>query len=207
MNYGKPAIMIVDNNDSFTYNLVQILRENGHRDFDIQTNKNINITAAERYDGFIFSPGPGIPAEAPSMAELLARYSGKKGFFGVCLGHQAIAEFFGMRLAKLNTPRHGVREKIKLTEPRDYIFNGIPDEFSAGLYHSWEVCPDNITGRSKTPLRVTATGTDGVIMAVAHEKFNIRGVQFHPESFMSDYGSLIVINWINSLNAIKTTRH
>ncbi|MRR22316.1 aminodeoxychorismate/anthranilate synthase component II [bacterium] len=199
MNYHRPRILIVDNYDSFTFNLVQILREDGRCDFDIGLDDTISIAAAGRYDGFLFSPGPGVPAEAPVMAELLGKYSGSRSFLGVCLGHQAIAETFGLKLAKLDIVRHGVRANVRLLEPHDRLFRGMPAEFSAGLYHSWGVYNDPKTPYSDLNLRVTAIGNDGIIMALAHNGYNIRGVQFHPESFMTDYGSLLLQNWVDSL--------
>lgn len=199
MNYRRPRILIVDNYDSFTFNLVQILREYDRCDFDIEKNDRINVAGTERYDGFLFSPGPGVPSEAPVMAELLGKYSGSKGFFGVCLGHQVIAEFFGLKLEKLDTVRHGVSARIRLVEPYDYIFTGMPAEFDAGLYHSWGVYHDSSIEYSEHNLRVTAICNDGIIMALAHTEFNIRGLQFHPESFISEQGPLPVRNWIDRL--------
>ncbi len=199
MNYRRPRILIVDNYDLFTFNLVQILREDDRCDFDIGFNDTISIGSAGRYDGFLFSPGPGIPAEAPVMAELLDKYSGTKSFLGVCLGHQVIAETFGLKLVKLDTVRHGVKAMIRLLEPYDYIFKGMPAVFGAGLYHSWGVYHDPETPYSDLSVRVTAVGDDGIIMALAHTEYNIRGVQFHPESFMTEQGKLLVQNWIDSL--------
>jgi anthranilate synthase component II len=198
MNYKRPNILVVDNYDSFTYNLIQILREQGKCDFDVIKNDKIDIGCAGKYDGFIFSPGPGVPAEAPVMAELLKAYN-SKSFLGICLGHQAIAETFGMKLVKLNTVRHGLKTVVRIIEPFDYIFDCMPSEFNAGLYHSWCVCFDSNIREPDSVLRVTAVSHDGIIMAIAHVKYNIRGVQFHPESFLSERGSLIVHNWINSL--------
>jgi len=199
MNYRRPRILIVDNYDSFTFNLVQILREYDRCDFDTEKNDRVSVAGAGRYDGFLFSPGPGVPSEAPVMAELLGKYSGSKGFFGVCLGHQVIAEFFGLKLEKLDTVRHGVSARVRLVEPYDYIFNGMPSEFGAGLYHSWGVYHDSRIDYSELGLRVTAISHDGIIMALAHTEYNIRGVQFRPESFISEQGPLPVRNWIDSL--------
>lgn len=199
MNYRRPGVLIVDNYDSFTYNLVQILREYDRCDYDIEKNDRISVVGAGRYDGFLFSPGPGIPDEALVMAELLGAYFGSKDFFGVCLGHQVIAEFFGLKLEKLDNVRHGLSARVRLVEPFDYIFKGMPAEFGAGLYHSWGVYHDSATNYSDLKLRVTAISNDGIIMALAHTEYNIRGVQFHPESFISEQGPLPVRNWIDSL--------
>jgi anthranilate synthase component 2 len=199
MNYRRPRILIVDNYDSFTFNLVQIIREYDRCEFDIEKNDRISIAGAGSYDGFLFSPGPGIPAEAPVMEELLGEYAARKGFLGVCLGYQVIAETFGLKLERLKTVRHGLSTRIRLTEPQDYVFKGMPSEFDAGLYHSWGVYHDSRIEYSDLNLRVTALSNDGIIMALAHTEYNIRGFQFHPESFISEQGSLPVQNWIDSL--------
>jgi len=198
MNYKRPKILVVDNYDSFTYNLVQIIREHAKCDFDVIKNDKVNIACADIYDGFLFSPGPGVPSEAPVMEELLKAYI-NKSFLGICLGHQAIAETFGMKLVKLNNVRHGIKTKVRIVEPNDYIFDGMPSEFNAGLYHSWGVCFDSNVREQDSGLRVTALGHDDIIMAIAHVRYNIRGVQFHPESFLSERGSLVVQNWIDRL--------
>jgi anthranilate synthase component 2 len=199
MNYRRPKILVVDNYDSFTFNLVQIMRECERCDFEVEKNDRIDPDSAGKYDGFLFSPGPGIPEEAPVMAELLGKYSGTKGFLGVCLGHQAIAEKYGLRLERLGTVRHGVKTRIRLTDPNDFLFKGMPPEFDVGLYHSWGVYHDTGIDYAAIGLKVTALSDDGIIMALANTGGNVRGVQFHPESYMSEYGSLLVRNWIESL--------
>jgi anthranilate synthase component 2 len=199
MKYRKPKILVVDNYDSFTFNLVQILRDSGLCDFDIEKNDRIHAESVARYDGFLFSPGPGVPADAPVMTELLRNYSRRKGFLGICLGHQAIAETCGLKLERLDSVKHGVRTEIRLVEPVDYLFEGMPLEFEVGLYHSWGVHYDDDIDYSALGLRVTALSEDGIIMALAHTRCNFRGVQFHPESYMSEYGPLLLRNWIDSL--------
>jgi anthranilate/para-aminobenzoate synthase component II len=134
------------------------------------------------------------------MAELLRVYHNQRSFLGICLGHQAIAETFGMKLVALETVRHGIKTIIRIIKPFDYIFEGVPSEFSVGLYHSWKVCYDSKTQGSSPDLRITALSHDGIIMSVAHVRYDIRGVQFHPESFMSEYGNLVVQNWIKNLS-------
>jgi anthranilate synthase component 2 len=203
MNIKNPKILIVDNYDSFTYNLVQIIQEHGGCIFDVLKNDTLNIAYASKYDGFLFSPGPGIPKESPLMAELLRLYHSKKSILGICLGHQAIAETFGMKLIKLNTVRHGLKTIIRIIDSSDYIFEGVPSEFTAGLYHSWAVSAESKLHESVSDLRVTALSNDGIIMAVAHIKYNIRGVQFHPESYLTEYGHKIIHNWINHLSCWK----
>jgi len=199
MKIKSPGILIIDNYDSFTYNLVQTIQEHGECNFDVVKNDQVNIEYASKYDGFLFSPGPGIPKEVPVMTELLSLYYRKKSFLGICLGHQAIAENFGMKLIKLDSVRHGLKTKVKITDSSDYLFEGMPAEFTAGLYHSWAVSLESEFADSVPDLHVTAISDDGIIMAVAHKKFNIRGVQFHPESFLSEYGTKIIHNWINNL--------
>jgi len=205
MNNKSPRILIVDNYDSFTFNLVQILQEHGGCNFDVMKNDAVNIEYAAMYDGFLFSPGPGIPDEAPLMTELLREYHNKKSFLGICLGHQAIAETFGMKLAKLDTVRHGLKTTIRIIDPVDYIFEGMPTEFKAGLYHSWAISNESKIPKSVSNLRVTGLGNDGIIMAIAHVRYDIRGVQFHPESYLSEYGHIIIHNWINHLSCGRSS--
>jgi anthranilate synthase component 2 len=205
MNNKSPRILIVDNYDSFTFNLVQILQEHGGCNFDVMKNDAINIAYAAMYDGFLFSPGPGIPDEAPLMTELLRVYHSKKSFLGICLGHQAIAETFGMKLVKLDTVRHGLKTTIRIIDPVDYIFEGMPTEFKAGLYHSWAVSDESKIQKSVSNLRVTALSNDGIIMAIAHVRYDIRGVQFHPESYLSEYRHMIIHNWINHLSCGRSS--
>ncbi|MGE5348687.1 MAG: anthranilate synthase component II [Actinomycetota bacterium] len=199
MNYRRPRILVADNYDSFTFNLVQILRESDRCDFDVEKSDRIDPAGAGKYDGFLFSPGPGIPADFPVMTGLLGKYSRRKGFLGVCLGHQAIAEACGLKLQRLDTVRHGVKTRVMVSDPDDYLFRGVPKEFEAGLYHSWGVYNDPAIDYSRLGLRVTALSEDGIIMALAHDSHNFRGVQFHPESYMTEYGPLLVRNWIDSL--------
>lgn len=199
MNIKSPRILLVDNYDSFTWNLVQIIEEHGGCSFEVMKNDEVIISSAAEFDGFLFSPGPGIPQEAPIMSDLLRAYQDKKSFLGICLGHQAIAEFFGMKLIKLSNVRHGQKTIVKVIDSSDYLFNGIPQEFEAGLYHSWAIGTDDNDPGSVSDLRVTALGSDGIIMAVAHITFDIRGIQFHPESCLSEYGQKIIHNWIDHL--------
>ncbi|MCU0363772.1 MAG: aminodeoxychorismate/anthranilate synthase component II, partial [Bacteroidales bacterium] len=139
MNKTKPAVLLVDNYDSFTFNLVQIVRESGDFLLDVIKSDNIDIAGSAKYDGFLFSPGPGTPGEFPVMKQLLHHYGADKSFLGVCLGHQAIAETYGLKLIKLNDVRHGAGTLVRITDRSDYLFRGMPPEFRAGLYHSWAV--------------------------------------------------------------------
>jgi len=200
MNNKSTGILILDNYDSFTYNLVQMLQEIGGCTFDVIKCDKIDSAHASIYDGFIFSPGPGLPGQSPAMAELLGLYAGKKSFLGICLGHQAIAETFGMKLVHLDRVQHGIRAAITITDPSDYLFRGMPQEFKAGLYHSWAVADERHNQEFPPELEVTALSSEGIIMAVAHVRYDIRGIQFHPESYMSENNHLIIRNWINHLS-------
>lgn len=199
MNITQASVLLVDNNDSFTYNLVQIIREYGKCRLDVMKSGLVSISDSGKYDGFIFSPGPGIPGDFPAMAGLLETYMDKKSFLGICLGHQAIAEYFGLGLIKMDIPRHGLRETISIADSTDYLFKGLPSEFNAGLYHSWLADGNDSELLKKSCLSITATGRDGVTMALTHREYDIKGVQFHPESYLTDNGSRIITNWIDHL--------
>jgi anthranilate synthase component II len=187
-------LLIVDNHDSFTYNLVQIVERAGCRDFTIIANDRADCDA-NAFDKVIFSPGPGVPVEeAGIMKHILARYAANKGILGVCLGHQAIAEFFGARLANLSRAYHGVKARIALVDSSDYLFAGLPGEIDGGLYHSWAVSDVGLPAC----LRVTAISAEGTIMGLSHRAYNIKGLQFHPESIMTEYGTAILGNWLSS---------
>lgn len=184
-------LLIFDNYDSFTYNIAHAVRELGITP-DVRRNDRITLKDIEVYDKIIISPGPGIPSEAGILPELLEHYATVKPILGVCLGHQAIGERFGASLRNLSTVYHGVQSRIHLVAD-DYIFAGLPSEFEVGRYHSW------VVDRSTLPseLQVTAFSPDGEIMAMRHRKYDVRGVQFHPESILTPEGMTIIENWLN----------
>lgn len=186
----KMKILLLDNYDSFTHNVAHALRQLGYMP-DIRRNDEISLDEIEKYDKIIVSPGPGIPSEAGILPELLKAYADMKPIFGICLGHQAIGERFGAGLKNLESPKHGICSKIHSIK-EDYIFEGIPECFEVGRYHSWVVdtvdFPDD--------LEVIAVDDDGEIMALRHRVLDIRGVQFHPESIMTSYGNQIFLNWL-----------
>jgi len=184
-------ILVLDNYDSFTYNLVHIIRELGY-EMDIFRNDKIAIEDVSSYDKILLSPGPGIPQEAGILKQVIEAYGPSKSILGVCLGHQAIAEVYGATLFNLPNVLHGVTSKVKVTQRNEKIFFGIPESFSATHYHSWAVLPETIIGE----LEVTAVNNDGLVMALAHKKFDVRGVQFHPESVMTEFGKKIIGNWL-----------
>lgn len=184
-------ILVFDNYDSFTYNLVHVIKKLGYPDVDVRRNDKIALADVAAYDKIILSPGPGVPSEAGSLLPLIREYAGKKPILGVCLGHQAIGEAFGARLTNLEDVYHGVATRIRITEP-DYIFEGIGDEMEAGRYHSW------IVDSAGFPdcLEVTAIDEQGQIMALRHREYDLRGVQFHPESILTPEGEAVIKNFL-----------
>jgi anthranilate synthase component 2 len=184
-------VLVLDNYDSFTYNLVHIIRELGYP-VDIIRNDKISVNEVKKYDKILLSPGPGIPEEAGIMKQVIETYASKKSILGVCLGHQGIAEVFGGELFNIPNVLHGVTSAIEVVDPSDKLFQGIPTSFQACHYHSWAVKADHIPNE----LTVTATNKDGLVMAIAHKQFDVRGVQFHPESIMTEHGQLMIKNWL-----------
>lgn len=184
-------ILVVDNYDSFTYNLVYIIRQLGYgAQMDIFRNDKIALEAVEGYDKILLSPGPGIPSEAGIMPALLKQYASTKDILGVCLGHQAIGEAFGSGLTNLSEVVHGLASEVTVQD--DLLFQGLPKEFKVGRYHSWVINEQTLP----SCLKVTARTPDGQIMAVAHEEYQVRGVQFHPESILTEHGVEIMRNWL-----------
>lgn len=186
-------LLIVDNYDSFTYNLVELIRKISFKDFEVIKSDNIYIEDVCRFDKVLFTPGPGLPKDFPIMSEILKRYESSKCILGVCLGHQAIGEYYGAKLINLNKVMHGISKLVKITEADEKIFNGITSQINVGLYHSWFVSAENFP----SALRVTAISEDNIIMAISHNKNDVKGVQFHPESIMTGYGQKIIENWLN----------
>ncbi len=188
-------LLIVDNHDSFTYNLVQLIKQSGRCTFDIIKNDQINLGKVEEFDKILFTPGPGLPSDFPAMFEILKKYEQSKSILGVCLGHQAIAEFYGGTLINSSTIVHGISKEIKIIET-DKLFKNLPPNFSAGLYHSWYVSNEQFPD----PLKITSISNDGKIMSFAHKQYDICGVQFHPESIMTIHGKQIINNWLENFN-------
>ncbi|MFT5640157.1 MAG: anthranilate synthase component 2 [Cyclobacteriaceae bacterium] len=185
-------ILVLDNYDSFTYNLVHIIRELGFaEELDVFRNDKISINDVGSYDHILLSPGPGLPKDAGIMPELLKKYASTKNILGVCLGHQAIAESFGGDLYNLTSVFHGIATKNILTN-EDPFFTNIPKEFQVCRYHSWAVKGENLPEE----LSITAVDESGSIMAIRHKEFNVRGVQFHPESIMTEHGKQMIKNWL-----------
>jgi anthranilate synthase component 2 len=184
-------ILIVDNYDSFTYNLVHLVNEIG-LECDVWRNDQFKIEDVDAYSHIILSPGPGIPSEAGLLLQVIEKYAPTKSIFGVCLGQQAIAEVFGGTLYNLPQPMHGIATPIKVTDESEQLFKGLPESFKVGRYHSWVVEKD-----LPEVLTVTAIDEeDNSVMALRHKEYDVRGVQFHPESVLTEYGKEMMENWL-----------
>lgn len=186
-------LLVLDNYDSFTYNLVHLIEKVSEIPFEVHRNDKITLNDVAAFDKILLSPGPGLPKNAGIMPELIRTYSPTKSIFGVCLGLQAIGEAFGAKLKNLDTVFHGIATPIQLTN-KDTIFENCPKQFIVGRYHSWVI--DNNTLPST--LEITAVDEQNNIMAAKHQQYNVRGVQFHPESILSEYGEVIIRNWLNA---------
>ena len=184
-------ILLLDNYDSFTYNLLHILKELG-ADVEVHRNDKIALEDVARFDKILLSPGPGIPEEAGILLPLIRRYAPEKSILGVCLGEQAIGEAFGAKLLNLQEVHHGVASEIRVIADEP-LFRGMGERFMAGRYHSW------VVSREAFPscLEITTEAVeDGEIMALRHREYDVRGIQFHPESVLTPKGKLILENWI-----------
>lgn len=186
-------ILVLDNYDSFTYNLVQYIERVLKRAIDVKRNDQISLEELAIYDKILISPGPGIPSEAGICLDLIKKYGPSKSILGVCLGHQAIAEAYGGSITNLSTVYHGVTGQMKQLLDDEYLFSGVPTEFDAGRYHSWVVEHDTLP----RDLEITVENDEGYIMAIRHREHDVRGVQFHPESVLTEYGGMMILNWIN----------
>ena len=186
----KRKIVIIDNYDSFTYNLSHLVKELG-AEVTVYRNDKFEMSQLESFDKIILSPGPGIPCEAGFLLDVIRTYAGKKPILGVCLGHQAIGEVFGGKLTNLSSVFHGVATPSHITV-RDYIFEGLPDTIEIGRYHSWVVDADTLPDC----LEITSVSDEGYIMSMRHREYDIRGIQYHPESVLTPDGKTILKNWL-----------
>lgn len=185
--------VIIDNYDSFTYNLAHLVKELG-AEVDVLRNDKFELEELEKYDKIILSPGPGIPEEAGLLLEVIRTYAGQKPMLGVCLGEQAIGQAFGGKLTNLSEVFHGIQTNVKIKN-KDYIFDGLPTEIPVGRYHSWVVDTDGFPEE----LVVTAISPEGQIMALKHREYDVHGIQFHPESVLTPDGKQIVGNWLKGV--------
>jgi len=191
-------ILVFDNYDSFTYNLVHLVEKIIHEKVDVFRNDQIALEDVRKYDKIILSPGPGLPVEAGLLLSLIKEYAATKSILGVCLGHQAIGEVFGGKLENLSNVYHGVATEMKTVNSKQLtvnskLFNGLTNPFLAGRYHSWIVSKENFPDE----LEITVEDENGYVMALQHKKFDIQGVQFHPESVLTPDGEIIMRNWLS----------
>ena len=185
-------ILVIDNYDSFTFNLVHLLNETGHQ-ATVWRNDKFDLADVNEFQKILLSPGPGIPSESGLLLDVIKTYSASKSILGICLGLQAIGEVFGGELYNLSRPVHGRATEIKVLDREEKLFRDCPEEFKVGRYHSWALRNDNVP----EDILVTATDTDGVIMALRHRTLDVRGVQFHPESVLTEHGKLLISNWLS----------
>lgn len=185
-------ILVIDNYDSFTFNLVHLLNETGH-EATVWRNDKFKLADVNAFDKILLSPGPGVPSESGLLLDVIRTYSASKSILGICLGLQAIGEVFGGELYNLSRPVHGRATEIKVLDTDEKLFKNCPREFKVGRYHSWAVKNDNVPA----DIEVTAIDIDGVIMALRHRTLDVRGVQFHPESVLTEHGKLLISNWLS----------
>ena len=185
-------ILVIDNYDSFTYNLVHYLQDLDC-EVTVKRNDKLELDEVEPFDKILLSPGPGIPDEAGLLKQIIERFAPSKSILGVCLGQQAIAEVFGGSLINLNKVFHGVSTEIRRTGEDEALYRGLPRQFEVGRYHSWVV--SNILPEV---LEVTAVDASGEIMSLRHRTYEVRGVQYHPESVLTPLGRQIMKNWVES---------
>lgn len=184
-------VLVLDNYDSFTYNLVHYLEDLGCR-VVVRRNDKIDLKELADFEQIVLSPGPGIPDEAGMLKELIQKGAQSKSILGVCLGQQAIAEVFGGQLVNLKQVYHGVATSITITGD-DVLYRGLPESIEVGRYHSWVVDPN-----LPPCLEVTATDASGTVMSLRHREYDVRAVQFHPESVLTPHGKTIIENWLNA---------
>jgi len=188
-------ILVLDNYDSFTYNLVHMLRELGYEsELQVYRNDKIALEEVEKYDKILLSPGPGIPKEAGIMLDLIQRFGPTKSILGVCLGHQGIAEVYGATLYNMEEVLHGVASDINILDENEVVFRMVPKEIEVGRYHSWAVVPNSING----DLRIIACDKNQEVMGIRHTKYDIIGLQFHPESVLTTSGKQMIRNWVEN---------
>ncbi|MEI6091450.1 MAG: gamma-glutamyl-gamma-aminobutyrate hydrolase family protein [bacterium] len=184
-------VIIIDNHDSFSWNLEQLFRENPACEVTVISIDDVVINDLVNFDKLVISPGPDIPSQYPKIFEILSKYSETKSILGVCLGHQAIVEFFGGKLVNLDKVYHGICEDIGV-DNKASIFDGLSENIKVGLYHSWAADSSSLPDC----LEVFAESPRGIIMGVKHKVLDVTGIQFHPESYMTESGSLMIENWI-----------
>ena len=191
---GETSILVIDNYDSFTYNLVHAIKKISGLPVDVYRNDEISLEEIEKYDRIVLSPGPGLPEEAGLLLDIIKKFAPTKKILGVCLGHQAIGEAFGGTLHNMKKVLHGIATPVQLTEMKSVLFAGLPETFDVGRYHSWIVQQEGLPDC----LEVTSYDSDGFIMSMKHKEFDVEGVQFHPESVLTPLGEQIIENWLKT---------
>lgn len=186
-------ILVIDNYDSFTYNLVYYIEKITGIRPDVFRNDEIDLDSVNRYDKILLSPGPGIPAEAGICIDLVKRFAPEKSILGICLGHQTIGEAFGARLRNLSQVYHGLATSVIIHHSSEPLFKGLPGIITGGRYHSWVVEKENLPDS----FTITCEDENGIIMGITHKQFDVRGLQFHPESVLTEYGTEIIKNWLS----------
>ncbi|MBN3035656.1 MAG: aminodeoxychorismate/anthranilate synthase component II [Bacteroidales bacterium] len=192
----RDPVLIIDHFDSFTYNLVKRVEEAGGR-CDVVSCDRLTPVTTESYHKIILSPGPGIPEDFPLTMQLIREQAPEKSILGICLGHEAIAMAYGAEIYHLGRVFHGIRRQCHI-EAGYYVLTGLPDPFTAGCYHSWAVLPESLPGE----LQITARTEDGIIMALAHREYDLTGLMFHPESYMTPQGLQIMKNWLQHVENV-----
>jgi anthranilate synthase component II len=188
----KKKILVIDNYDSFTYNLVHYIGKITGERADVFRNDEISVDDAGKYDKILLSPGPGVPSEAGIILDLIRKYGPTKSILGVCLGHQAIGEAFGGSLINLDKVYHGIATDIDVLTPDDELYQGIPGRFKVGRYHSWVVAKEDLPDC----FTITCMDERGLIMGISHKQYDVKGVQYHPESVLTEHGMKIMENWL-----------
>jgi anthranilate synthase component 2 len=186
-------ILLLDNYDSFTWNLHHYVTQLSDEQVMVKRNNEITISEVAAYSSIILSPGPGLPDNAGIMPELIQKYGPTIPILGICLGHQAIGEAYGAKLINLEVVLHGVQRDVNIIAPNDRVLKGLPNKIRTGHYHSWVISESEMPG----DLQVTARDSYGTVMAISHKEFPVSGVQFHPESVLTDHGMKIIKNWLN----------
>ena len=187
-------IVVIDNYDSFTYNLVHAIKKISGLPVDVIRNDELVLSDLEKYDKIVLSPGPGIPIEAGLLMDIIREFAPRKSILGVCLGHQAIGEVFGGKLTNMNRVLHGIATPVDLVSQDPILFEDLPEKFEAGRYHSWIVDQDGLPDCCE----VTSLDDRGMIMSMKHKEYDVRGVQFHPESVLTPLGEKMIENWLKN---------
>jgi anthranilate synthase component 2 len=190
---ARGKILVFDNYDSFTYNLVHAVKKLGYTDIEVHRNDKIALVDIARFDKIILSPGPGVPSESGILLDVIKTYAPTKSILGVCLGEQAIGEAFGATLINLPSVFHGISSIVDIVED-DILFKGLDKKQEVGRYHSWAVSKDGLPDC----LKIIALDQDGMIMGLAHKTYDVRGVQFHPESVLTPHGEKMILNFLQS---------